>query len=92
MRDAINSKDARRLCTDVYAFQGSTTTNQCLDALRPTLAKAQRTVTIEVRSIEITGRRATVTAATSGLSQRPTDESQTFSLVREHGVWRVLFG
>ena len=91
MEHAIGDHDATRLCTDVYAFQGSTTTAQCVRALQPALARARAKVSITVETVRRDGPRATATAMTRGLSSSSRPARQTFSLVREHGRWRVLY-
>lgn len=91
MEKAINDQDATRLCTNVYAFQGSTTTAQCVRALQPALERGKASVSITVVSVRRDGPRATVTAMTDGLSSSSHPSRQTFSLVRERSRWRVLF-
>jgi len=91
MERAIGDRDATRLCTDVYAFQGSTTTAQCVRALQPALERGRANVSITVETVRRDGPRATATAMTRGLSSSRRPSRQTFSLVREHGRWRVLY-
>lgn len=92
MESAINDRDAERMCTSVYAFQGSTTTKECVHTLRPALNQAKTRVKITVVDVQRAGpSRATVKAVADGLSGIDRRSRETFSLVREGGRWRVLF-
>lgn len=91
MENAINGADARRLCEDIYAFQGSTTVAECVGTMGPALAKTHAKVRITVVSAKLNGRRATVVTETKGLARSKGAARETFSLVKEGSSWRVLF-
>lgn len=91
MQDALNRGDVKLLCTDIYAFQGSTSVDQCTTALSKALSKRHPKVRITVSSVQVHGARAAVIADTLGLSQGGRPDEQTFSLVKENAVWRVLY-
>lgn len=90
MESAINDQDAKRLCTDVYAFQGGTTTKQCVDALGPALTQSKPQVSITVRSVKREGSRAIVTANSEGPGASGSGR-RTYTLVQKDGRWRALY-
>jgi ketosteroid isomerase-like protein len=91
LAEATNAGDVSRLCEDVYAFQHSTTTKQCTEVLERALARSRSRVTIKPITVRRARSRATVVAMTTGLGSHAGSQRQTYSLVREHGAWRVLF-
>ena len=91
MQDALNRGDVKSLCADIYAFQGSTSVDQCTTVLSKALSKRHPKVRINVSTVQLHGARAAVVADTVGLSTGGRPDRQTFSLVKENAAWRVLY-
>jgi len=91
MEAAINAGDADRLCSEVYAFSGNTTKQDCVKVFGPALKQSQTRAKITLRGVRRTGDKATVSVSNSGLSGGGSSR-QTFRFSKEEGQWRVPFG
>jgi hypothetical protein len=88
---ASRDKDATTLCDELYASsyvqQIAATGQPCEVAVRIALRDV-RNLTLQVLSIDVDGDRAVAHVRGSAAGQVPADANYT--LLREHGMWRIL--